>query len=83
MKRLFFILVIPLIFFGCAKSNQSEQMVEKKITPEPSIILPDTHLNVFGVSMGIKADEFSSDLSTIFHDTIETKRKWRKSSMVS
>ena len=56
-------------------------MVEKETTPEPSIILPDTHLNVFGVSMGLKADEFSSDLSTIFHDTIETKRKWWKSSM--
>ena len=49
--------------------------------PAASIALPETHLNVFGVSMGLMADDFSSELSTIFHDTIETQRKWWKSSM--
>ena len=81
MKRIFFILVIPLVFFGCAKSNPSEQTAEKENVPAVSIALPETHLNVFGVSMGLMADDFSSELSTIFHDTIETQRKWWKSSM--
>ena len=81
MKHLLFILFVSFVFIGCAKSEQSEQMVEQESSPTPTITLPETHLNVFGVSMGLKANDFVSELSAIFHDTIETKRKWWLSSM--
>lgn len=80
MKRLF-ILAISVLLIGCAKSNETPQETVTECTSAHTIDLPETHLNVFGVSMDLNVDDFNSELSAVFHDTIETKRGWWNSSM--